>query len=164
MTRGFITIATGKELYYQLAQNLLKSYRLYSRNPMPFAILCDRENTYTEQFDQTVILEHPLNSFWDKFVTYMLKSCIATIGLLDISMLMLFSNLHFLEFKSQKERVKFSSFKFSAFFRFLFAKNTKARVSKKIAKITIFLRILLVALFYICKQNRHILPVIKEEF
>ena len=67
MTRGFITIATGKELYYQLAQNLLKSYRLYSRNPMPFAILCDRENTYTEQFDQTVILEHPLNSFWDKF-------------------------------------------------------------------------------------------------
>lgn len=51
MTRGFITIATGKELYYQLAQNLLKSYRLYSRNPMPFAILCDRENTYTEQFD-----------------------------------------------------------------------------------------------------------------
>lgn len=42
MTRGFITLATGKELYYQLARNLLMSYRLYTQNPMPFAIMCDR--------------------------------------------------------------------------------------------------------------------------
>ena len=67
MTRGFITIATGKEMYYKLALNLLKSYRLYSRNPLPFAIMCDRENDYTKQFDQVVILEQPLYSFWDKF-------------------------------------------------------------------------------------------------
>ena len=63
MTRGFITIATGKEMYYKLALNLLKSYRLYSRNPLPFAIMCDRENDYTKQFDQVVILEQPLYSF-----------------------------------------------------------------------------------------------------
>lgn len=67
MTRGFITIATGKELYYQLAKNLLLSYRLYSADPFPFAIMCDRQNEYTSFFDDVVILEHPLNSFWDKF-------------------------------------------------------------------------------------------------
>lgn len=67
MTRGFITLATGKELYYQLARNLLMSYRLYTRNPMPFAIMCDRENEYTALFDDVVLLEHPLNSYWDKF-------------------------------------------------------------------------------------------------
>lgn len=67
MTRGFITIATGKELYYTLADNLLKSYKLFTENPYPFAILCDRENEVTAEFDDVVILEHPLNSFWDKF-------------------------------------------------------------------------------------------------
>ncbi len=67
MTRGFITIATGKEIYYQLAKNLLLSYKLFSKEPMPFAIMCDRENEYTALFDDVVILEHPLNSFWDKF-------------------------------------------------------------------------------------------------
>lgn len=67
MTRGFITLATGKDLYYQLARNLLMSYRLYSAHPMPFAILCDRENEYTALFDEVVLLEHPLNSYWDKF-------------------------------------------------------------------------------------------------
>ena len=34
---------------------------------MPFAIMCDRENDITAQFDQVVLLEHPLNAFWDKF-------------------------------------------------------------------------------------------------
>lgn len=67
MTRGFITIATGKELYYTLASNLLKSYRLFTDEPCPFAILCDRENEVTAEFDDVVILDHPLNSFWDKF-------------------------------------------------------------------------------------------------
>ena len=67
MTRGFITLATGKGLYYQLARNLLLSYRLYAKKAMPFAIMCDRENEYTALFDDVVILEHPLNSYWDKF-------------------------------------------------------------------------------------------------
>ena len=67
MTRGFITIATGREIYYQLAKNLLLSYHLFCDNPYPFAIMCDRENEYTEVFDDVVILEKPLNSFWDKF-------------------------------------------------------------------------------------------------
>ena len=67
MTRGFITIATGNEKYYRLAQNLLLSYKLLCDHPMPFAIMCDRENDITAQFDQVVLLEHPLNAFWDKF-------------------------------------------------------------------------------------------------
>ena len=67
MTRGFITIATGNEKYYRLAQNLLLSYKLFCDHPMPFAIMCDRENDITAQFDQVVLLEHPLNTFWDKF-------------------------------------------------------------------------------------------------
>ncbi len=67
MSRGFVTIATGSEFYYQLAKNLLLSYRLHSKEPMPFAIMCDRENEYTALFDQVIVLEHPQNSFWDKF-------------------------------------------------------------------------------------------------
>ena len=67
MTRGFITIATGKDIYYQLAKNLLLSYKLFTENPFPFAIMCDRENECTALFDDVVILEKPLNSFWDKF-------------------------------------------------------------------------------------------------
>ena len=67
MTRGFITIATGNEKYYRLAQNLLLSYKLFCDHPMPFAIMCDRENDITAQFDQVGLLEHPLNAFWDKF-------------------------------------------------------------------------------------------------
>lgn len=73
MTRGFITIATGKEMYYQFAVNLLRSYRLFTEDPYPFAIMCDRENEYTKLFDDVVILEHPQNAFWDKFA--LLKHC-----------------------------------------------------------------------------------------
>lgn len=67
MTRGFITIATGNAFYYTLAGNLLKSYRLFTDEPYPFAIMCDRENEITAEFDDVVVLEHPLNAFWDKF-------------------------------------------------------------------------------------------------
>lgn len=67
MTRGFITIATGKDIYYQLAKNLLLSYKLFCGSPLPFAIMCDRENEYTALFDEVVIIQNPLNSFWDKF-------------------------------------------------------------------------------------------------
>lgn len=67
MTRGFITIATGKEMYFQFALNLLRSYRLYSADPLPFAIACDQENAYTAQFDRVVRMENAHSSFFDKF-------------------------------------------------------------------------------------------------
>lgn len=67
ITRGFVTIATGKTLYYQLATNLLNSYRLYTNKPCPFTIICDEENAYTSQFDQVILLEQPHRNYFDKF-------------------------------------------------------------------------------------------------
>ena len=64
--RGFFTIATGNEKYYKFASNLLKSYRLHNLK-YPFAILCDRENEYTKDFDQVVLLDNVKNSYQDKF-------------------------------------------------------------------------------------------------
>ena len=64
--KGFITIATGKEEYYELAVNLLHTYRLFCNDPLPFAILSDRENKYTEEFDDVIILENATNSYLDK--------------------------------------------------------------------------------------------------
>lgn len=64
--KGFLTLATGKDLYYILAHNLLLSYRLHSRTETPFAILCDRENEWTAAFDKVVIIDKPTNSFMDK--------------------------------------------------------------------------------------------------
>ncbi len=66
-TRGFITIATGEEKYYRFAVNLLMSYRLYCPNPMPFAIMCDQENTYTAEFDQAVLFRKSEHPYFDKF-------------------------------------------------------------------------------------------------
>jgi len=73
MTRGFITIATGDETYFRLARNLLVSYKLYCEHPMPFAILCDRENEYTELFDEVVLFEKTEHAYFDKFE--LLKRC-----------------------------------------------------------------------------------------
>lgn len=67
MTRGFITIATGKEIYYQLAKNLLLSYKLFSQNPYPFAIICDQHNSYTELFDDVILLPDAKKNYFDKF-------------------------------------------------------------------------------------------------
>ena len=64
--KGFITVATGNERYYILAYNLLLSYRYHSKSPMPFAILCDRRNIWTEAFDEVVLLDNPAFSFSDK--------------------------------------------------------------------------------------------------
>lgn len=64
--RGFVTIATGQERYYALARNLLRSYRLFAKEPLPFAIIADRENSYTAEFDQIIILKDPSNSYNDK--------------------------------------------------------------------------------------------------
>lgn len=67
MSKGFITIATGKEEYYILAKNLLESYRYFSKSPLPFAILCDRENEYTELFDNVILFKNgATNSYLDK--------------------------------------------------------------------------------------------------
>ena len=45
--KGFVTIATGDSKYYQMAVNLLLSYRHFTKSPYPFAIISDRENEYT---------------------------------------------------------------------------------------------------------------------
>ncbi|MCR5783514.1 MAG: hypothetical protein K6G90_12375 [Clostridia bacterium] len=66
MTRGFITLATGSDIYYRMAYNLLRSFRLFDKNT-PFAILCDRENEYTKEFSDAIILENVTNSYLDKF-------------------------------------------------------------------------------------------------
>lgn len=64
--KGFITIATGKDKYYILAHNLLRSYRYHSQSPTPFAILCDRENEWTAGFDQIVLIDNPACAIADK--------------------------------------------------------------------------------------------------
>ena len=67
MTRGFITIATGNEMYFQFAMNLLLSYKLFCDCPLPFAIMCDRENAYTAEFDDVVLFEKTEHPYFDKF-------------------------------------------------------------------------------------------------
>ncbi|MBR5774496.1 MAG: hypothetical protein IKY44_06570 [Clostridia bacterium] len=67
-TRGFVTIATGHDRYYTLALNLLNSYRLNSKDPLPFAIISDRENDITKAFDKVVITPTPHNSYMDKIL------------------------------------------------------------------------------------------------
>lgn len=65
--KGFITIATGKEEYYILARNLLHSYRYFCNEPLPFAILADRENEYTAEFDDVLLFhEGAKKSYLDK--------------------------------------------------------------------------------------------------
>lgn len=67
MEKGFITIATGKEEYYVLARNLLRSYRYFCSDPLSFAILADRQNEYTSEFDDVLIFENGAEkSYLDK--------------------------------------------------------------------------------------------------
>ena len=54
MSHGFLTIATGDEKYYRMASSLLHSYRHFSKFPLPFTILADRENEYTAEFDDVM--------------------------------------------------------------------------------------------------------------
>ena len=56
MTRGMITIATVDVHYYRIAANLLLSYRIFSDNPLPFAIIAEEENEYTALFDKVIIM------------------------------------------------------------------------------------------------------------
>ena len=64
--KGFITVATGQDLFYIMAHNLLLSYRYHSLSPMPFAILCDRQNPWTADFDEVIIIDNPAHSYYDK--------------------------------------------------------------------------------------------------
>lgn len=64
--KGFVTIATGDDKYYKMAVNLLLSYRHFTKDPFPFAIISDRENEFTRLFDKVVILPTPHRSFMDK--------------------------------------------------------------------------------------------------
>ena len=65
-TKVFVTIATGKEQYYEIAKNLLHSYRFTTKEPLPFAILCDAENEYTKEFDDVRVYPNPTRSYLDK--------------------------------------------------------------------------------------------------
>lgn len=65
--KGFVTLAVGHEYYYQLAVNLLNSYKKFATDfRLPFAIFADRENQYTAQFDDIIILSSPSKSYMDK--------------------------------------------------------------------------------------------------
>lgn len=66
MTKGFVTIATGNDRYYRMARNLLRSYRQNCERPMSFAVVADRENEFTAEFDDVVILDKPTHSWMDK--------------------------------------------------------------------------------------------------
>lgn len=64
--RGFVTIATGHERYYKIALNLLRSYRQFTDYAYPFAVIADRENKYTAEFDNVILLKDASNSYNDK--------------------------------------------------------------------------------------------------
>ncbi len=66
MTRGFVTLATGNDKYYKMAVNMLRSFR-YHNPDAKMAILCDKENEYTAEFDDAVVLEKAYGSYKDKF-------------------------------------------------------------------------------------------------
>lgn len=66
MTHGFITIATGDEQYYRMAVNLLCSYRYFTGSALPFAVLADRENEYTAEFDDVRLFPEARRNYLDK--------------------------------------------------------------------------------------------------
>ncbi|MBQ7300533.1 MAG: hypothetical protein IJW77_11930 [Clostridia bacterium] len=70
VTKGFLTIATGDEHYYRIAANLVRSYKQQSNPSVPFTLLADRDNEYTKEFDQVIILPHPKNNYLDKLEVF----------------------------------------------------------------------------------------------
>lgn len=69
-SRGFVTIATGSEYYYQLAANLLISYKKRGQGQYPFALICDRENGYSALFDDVILVEDYKKSTLDKLLAF----------------------------------------------------------------------------------------------
>ena len=70
MTKGFITVATGNEIYYKMAVNLLRSYKYCSSSPLPFAIIADEHNEFTKEFDDVRIFEEAKSNYLDKLEMY----------------------------------------------------------------------------------------------
>ena len=66
--KGFVTVATGNDQYYQLAANLLLSYKKRGAGTYPFALICDRTNEYTDLFDDVVIVQDVRKSTVDKLL------------------------------------------------------------------------------------------------
>ena len=66
LSRGFVTIATGSRHYYELAVNLLRSYRRNGGGEWPFAIIAEEQNEHTAEFDKTVLMPEPSHSYMDK--------------------------------------------------------------------------------------------------
>lgn len=65
--KGFITVATGSEEYYRLACNLLHSYHYFCKESLPFAVLTDRINEWTSEFDDVILFKDAAtNSYLDK--------------------------------------------------------------------------------------------------
>ena len=64
--KGFVTIATGQMRYYNMAYNLLMSYKRNAKCKYPFAIIAETENKYTQQFDYVILMDNPCHSFNDK--------------------------------------------------------------------------------------------------
>lgn len=63
--RGFVTLATGNDKYYKMARNMLYSFRVHNKDGK-MAILCDRENEYTSEFDDVVVLSEANCDYRDK--------------------------------------------------------------------------------------------------
>lgn len=70
MTRGFVTLATGDDHYRRLAANLLRSYRRHCPEPLPFAIITDRETGDTAAFDRVILVESAAGNYLDKLALY----------------------------------------------------------------------------------------------
>ena len=66
LPKGFVTVATGKEQYYKIARNLLRSYRFTTKEPLPFAVFCEQENEYTKEFDEVRVYPNATRSYLDK--------------------------------------------------------------------------------------------------
>lgn len=66
--RGFVTVATGGDHYYKMAADLLLSYRGRGEGKYPFALICDRENEYTAQFDDVILVKEFRGSTVDKLL------------------------------------------------------------------------------------------------
>ena len=43
---------------------------MFAKQPMKFALVCDRENKYTEEFDEVIIIDNPARSYMDKLRLY----------------------------------------------------------------------------------------------
>lgn len=69
---GSVTIAVGERKYYELANNLLLSYRRHMGRPIPFGIYVEEEKELVSDFDKIIVLNNPQRSYMDKISIKML--------------------------------------------------------------------------------------------